>query len=329
MSTTTTQSVVVSPIKEFFCDSFEECKRATGIIPDQVLGLAPCDIEDEDDCRPDPCQTLKVFANGSGVDRENDRSYYLFDFPTATGNDYKLERWDTSTETWSFVRDLDNTTGTIFDFGAFASYPNRSGIMIDWASIQALEGNGVYRITLEGLFGTPTPKLVTLPYKLCTFSCVIAEETVRVKTTVEGGFVDSIKWFEGSSFQKTFDLEFMSWEDQLRYTGNFFDEPAQRVTNTFVKSNNRRQTHRTFLKKLFKLTINDLIQDLVDRLDMYGGFAQIFRVSNYDDGNSKHYTDRDVTIEDSTTEYSYNLTKKIAIVQIQMQDRYDREGSRC
>lgn len=325
----TTQSGVVPPIKQFFCDSFEECKKASGIIPDQVLGLAPFQQEDEDDCRPDPCQTNKVLANGSGIDRENDKSYYLFDFPTASGNDYKLERWNSTSETWAYVRDLDNTTGTIFDFGAFPSYPKRSGICIDWALVQALEGNGVYRITLEGLFGTPTPKLVSLPYQLCTFSCAIAEETVRIKTIVEGGFIDSINWFEGATTQKTFDLEFMQWEDQFRYTGNFFDEPAQRVTNTFVKSNNRRQTHRTFLKKRFRLVVNDLIQDLVDRLEMYGGFAQTFLVSNYDDANSKHYTDRGVTVEDSTAEYSYNLTKKIAVVQLSLQDRYDREGSRC
>jgi len=324
----TTQSVEVAPIKTFFCDSFEECKSAKGLLPIQVIGLAPMEQENTDDCRPDPCQTLCVFANGSGIDRENDKSYYLFDFPTAAGDTYELEQYDTATETWSFVRNLDGTTGEKFTFGTWQPYPFRAGVCIDWDLVRGLDGFGVYRIALTGLFGAPAPKLVSLPYKLKPFTCAAADGTVRVKTETTG-LIDNINWVETIAGVKTFDMEFMSWDDQIRYTGNFYDASAKREVSTYLKGSNRRQTHRQFLKKQFTLRANGLIQDLVDRLDMYGGFSAVVRVSNYEENNAKHYTDRGVIIEEATCEYTWQLSRQLAVVTLTLSDRYDREAGRC
>ena len=143
------------------------------------------------------------------------------------------------------------------------------------------------------------------------------------------GLIDNVNWVETIAGVKTFDLEFMEWDDQIRYTGNFYDASAKREVSTFLKGSNRRQTHRQFLKKQFTLRANGLIQYLVDRLDMYGGFSVVVRVSNYEASNAKHYTDRGVIIEEATCEYTWQLSRQLAVVTLTLSDRYDREAGRC
>lgn len=321
----TTQFIESPPIKDFFCDSFERCNLATGLKPTQVMGLIPCK-EDDGNCRPDPCMVFKAFADATGNSYNNDTSHFLFDFPTDAGNDYKLERWDGST--WSYVRDLDNSTGVLFDFGSFPDYPKRSGVLIDWSIILSDNGQGVYRLSLEGLFGSPSPELVSLPIDLMEFSCECANNTVRVKTSFSG-IIANILYDDGSTNPRRFDLDKMRWDDEIRVYGNFVDIPSTREQTEYVDGTDRSQQHGIKTIKKYQLIMNAVIQEIIDRFDVYASGADAVKVSNYVDTNSAHYDDKGVTINDDTMQYEWSRSMQIPVAICTLSNRYIFGFDRC
>ena len=315
------------PARIFFCDSFERCAAPAGLTPFQIIGNVPCLPEDVADCRPDPCQTLCVFGSNNDNDRENDTSHFLFDFPSQSGNEYIIEQWTGSS--WVAVGFFDNATGTKFDFGTWVEYPFRSGVSIEWKEVLALFGEGFFRLKIEGLFPlVDPPSLVSLPYQLKQFSCKAAEKTVRIKTSFTG-FCDNLLKKEGSEIPDRFDLNSMRWNDEIRLKGNLFDLPSERESSVFVRNNNRRTHHRKRIQKNYNLVVNQAIQTILDRIDLYSGACDFVTVNNYFSRNSYHYTERDLIFEGSTFTYTWNNSQRIQVATQTMKDRFSKEFGRC
>lgn len=283
----------LAPIKGFYGTTQRNTFGFVSLIPEQVIGLYPCRVlQNSCDPREYPRQCLPVFAEIEGAcTRNNDFSAFLFDFASTTGNNFKLQQWDGAT--WTSIANLtDNTYGQLFGFGAFASYPTRSGFRIDWQSVLQEFGEGHYRFYVADTL-LPDASLYSFPFNLRVFSKDSASNTVRIETIFKGEIGNILWQGVGSNLQDRFDLVNMEngWTDQVRHHG-YFGNVKPGKEQTFVKyandSNslvNSRQTNK------YTLQFDHLIDELTDRISTYGMNSYSIKVCNYHVENGEHLTD--------------------------------------
>jgi hypothetical protein len=319
------QSTISPPLSAFYGCSFEDCNALVSLIPFQVIGLAPA-REMGEDCRPDRCQVLKVFGGGT-TDRENDKSYYLFDFPTATGNDYRLEQWDHALKIWVDIDALDNTTGTLFDFGVFQDYPKRSGVCMDWDLIHALHGAGIYRLAFTSIFD-PAIKVTSLPYQLCLWSCAASDDTVRLDTQFAGNITNILYDIDGSA-PDVFDLNTMVWDDSIRLTGRLQEVQLQTNDVTFIKRNNRIITNKSTTVRKFEYLVNKVIKEVLNRIQIYGFNARKIEGFNYNPEDGQLLTGIDLAKDNSNFTYENQRVAFIDIAKATLRARQDVEFESC
>ena len=168
-------------IASFYGTTQYECVPLLTFTPVQILGLVPCEFE-TDDCRNNPCLNMTVF-NG-------DFSRFLFQYNSQLGlqDAYKLDQFDSSTDSWTEIAVLQNNThGEKFDIGFDTNYPLYGGFALDWEKVQNLFGNGVYRFRLENITLVGFD-LISPAYELRTFTCEAADNTVKIVTDEVGKF---------------------------------------------------------------------------------------------------------------------------------------------
>ena len=122
------QLVQEDPQKTWYGSSTKTCFVISALLPIQRIGLAP--MRNFEGCSCSNCGNMILPVFSGTTDCTSDKSYYLFDFPTAAGNDFRLEKYNYSTNTWDDIVAVSGL-GDFFPFGVFGSYPKRSGFCVE------------------------------------------------------------------------------------------------------------------------------------------------------------------------------------------------------
>lgn len=320
----------IAPYRIWFADSFKECQEFATVVPEQRLGAVPMN-QLVDDCRPDLCHCTIAFGNVADTtdEYENDSSAFLFDFPTATGNDYQIEKYDHVLDVWVSVGSV-SPYSTIFTFGAFPAYPRRSGFVINWGDALVALGVGFYRFSLTSDFDGTV--IYSGCFNLRNYDCLAANHTIRISSTF-GGRIGSLLFRESENNTQYHDLREMTWVDTCRYFGSFNNSRTQKVMVNETRSSERRYTRRQSQDRIFDLEVLDLPADYMDRLETYILSGQTITVndytyaSNYRRGQSEGI---EVAKLEGVFEREYNYdTGKCMRASTEMLSRYNIQFDNC
>lgn len=313
-----TQFAVEPPLSIFYGCSFERCARAVSVLPVQVVGSIPCSAP-LNRCIPEPCMTLLVFGGGSG-EEENDTSYFLFDFPSSSGNDFRLESY--SSGVWSDIGAA-ASYGSLYDFGVWQEYPNRSGIEINWDSVLSAFGPGYYRIKITSAITGDF--LASYAFELAAFDCRIAESTIRLDSSITGK-VSNYLFDEGAEVQ-TFDLLSMRWNDQIRLRGKLQVTPSEITETTYTRSSKRVYSHKSSFSSKYRFIVNSVTVDVLKRIESYC-FTSNMNITPY---SSESQTVRSFIAIRGGQPFEYELFRnnKIPIASTELTGRHQREFENC
>lgn len=191
---------------------------------DVISSSIPEDIFGGEGC-PD---VVKVFADDTGKVRHNDFTSILID-AGIYNVEFKLLK------DCEQIADLnDDTFGNFYpkgfwDVGSGFS-PQQAlytGYKLDWQSVWNAHGVGSYSIEHTITLGvTPVITLCSCNYLLLTYSDVMADKTIRVRTIQNGHILDS------------FDYTGMNWEQSWRMDG-FFGYPQDKLESDNYLDSNR------------------------------------------------------------------------------------------
>lgn len=311
------QLTIQDPQKLWYGCSTKHCFTIAPLLPIQRIGLAP--MRNFKGCSCSNCGNY-IFPVFSGTDDyTSDKSYYLFDFPIASGNDFRLEKYNYSTRVWDDVVSV-NGLGDFFPFGVFASYPKRSGFCVEWNNVFDTYGKGTYRFAL-----TPTIqadpenpiKINSFSYELMEYSCERANYTVKVKTTFNGEIGSLLDQLNPH------DLLDMNWNDEVRYYGSFSRfNPTYR--DTFLKRyTNENFLHQNFVEPNFNLNLPNLDAELFQRISVYGKASYDIQVTDYNRTTGYNYKNELIRITESAAE---QVSKQRTVTaNITCATRYDNE----
>lgn len=290
------QLIVEPPDKTWYGCSTKFCFEIGALIPIQRVGLAPFRVFDR--CGEHGCYVIPTFASASG-DCGNDKASYLFDFPSPSGNDFRLEKYNYATETWVDVG-FAPSFGTNFPFGVFGSYPNRTGFVLEWQNVLNSLGGGTYRFTLTPTI-QPDPlnpiMLRSYTYFLQPYSPNAADNTVVVETSF-GGKIDNLLYNSDSS-ASPHDLYDMIWDDYARYFGTFGRfNPTYR--DSYVKRrNNQNLLNKAYVDGKFILELTACDVEMYRRISTYGSKSDV-KITDYHLLNGYKYQQERVFIESAT-----------------------------
>lgn len=170
------------------------------------------------------CDFRQLVLAGSDT-YETDISDFLVDIPdTVTGSfEIKLTNITTGAETVL----SDNTYGTYFALGSFASQPTKGGYLIDWGKVRDVIGFARYRVTISQTFFSQTIEAESHIFDLKPYDPEFADGTVRIETVRNGCIEGGI------------DYTGLDWVTQVRIPGKFGFKTS-RIERDFYETNTRR-----------------------------------------------------------------------------------------
>jgi hypothetical protein len=276
------------PFRLWFGDSFRECTTFGALVPFQVVGLLGV-YPNTFDCRPSECECVDVYVEGENVTDElnNDKSSFLFDFPSASGDKYFIDKYIGTS--WVNLGEFDNTTGIKYPIGYWAEYPFRGGVFIDWRLVRLLYGFGTYRLRLGNILPPPAPDIImTSPcFNLMQWTCNAVDNT----TVLEVFFrktTGNILWNENPPTPSYFDclqmtsLQGAGWYDRNRYKGSVGRSQhtsKKETTITYFTNFNNRYYDIASEKYLWQIAY--LSEDQKRRLLSYGLNADKCLISDF------------------------------------------------
>lgn len=279
--------------------------------PIQRIGLTNCS-QTQHLCFAPPKLCIPCFGDLSDTENrlKNDSLYFVFDFPSSSGDLYTLEKFNQTTQVWSQVAVLDNTQGVKYTFGDAIfndKYPNRSGYRLDSHLVIGLYGEGEYRFLVKNSV-TYEDSLFSTCFCIMNWSCERAKRTVKVYTNFTGVVSDWKRLEDGDPH----DFGCMDWTDSRRYCGDFIETEPTKTDTTFRKYNNAEETHESKTDRNFDLELIVITREARNRLFYYGNVSRHIFVTDYNEdiiGISNHW----VSVSMPVT-YSEEVAKKINVV---------------
>lgn len=266
------------PANEAYADSYKVCVKFKSIKPYQVDGLVGV-YEAHKYCYTDDAFCIPAFFHSS-LDERNGRNSFLFDFaaPILGGQNFVIQQF---TGSWNNVGFFDNTTGVLYDFGAFPAYPNRSGFLIDWFMFQSVYGSGKFR-----LFLPDAPASVTGAYSPCfcvkEWACIY-DHYVRIE--IQGRSVHSNILWKGGAFDEPaqFDTSLIEtisltnsessngWYDSSFYRGAIGRHQNEVKTSNLISYfNNFNNKQYVVNVEKYELQVENETEDRIRRMRNYG-----------------------------------------------------------
>lgn len=179
-------------------------------------------------------ETLKVLADDTGADLNNDKSGFIWWFnDTIVEATLSLQKWVDGA--WSSIETLDNNDfGTAYEYGFFTNDAGEKfiGYQLNWSDVLDEHGEGSYRVICETedyLGNTPTP-LYSYEFCLKTYTPERANKTVRVEYNMDGVYGIN------ENDQAVKDFGGLNWYNAFRLPG-FFGFPVPKHTSEFVQYN--------------------------------------------------------------------------------------------
>lgn len=330
------QFVVEPPSNEAYADSYKVCVKFGNAKPFQVLGLVGV-YENHAYCYTDDHFCIPAFWH-SDLDERNGRNSFLFDFaaPILGGQNFVIQQ--ASGGVWSDIGFFDNTTGVLYDFGAFPAYPNRSGFVVDWFMFQGLYGSGKFR-----LFVPDAPLSTTGAYSPCfcvkEWKCSY-DHYVRIETQ-DRGIHSNILWKGGINDEPAnFDVSEIAnislpnsetsngWYDSSFYRGALGRHQNEvKTTNVITYFNNYNNKQYSVNVEKYGLQVERETEDRIRRLRNYG--LQVGSVIGHDfnkvNSDARLYRKLPIVL-DSEEQTEYNETAQlIPIKRFTVMNRTDIE----
>ena len=307
------------PFKDWYGSSTKTCFRIAALLPIQRIGLAP--MRQFEGCFCSNCGNMILPVFGGSDPCANDISYYVFDFPIASGNDFRLEKYNYSTNAWVDVVSVSGL-GTFFPFGVFASYPKRSGFSVEWNNVLSAYGKGTYRFALTPSI-QPDPlnpvKINSFSYDLMEYSCERANYTVKVKSFFNGEVSNLL------DTEDDHDLLDMNWNDELRYYGKFGKYTANYTDTYIAQYTNKNFLHKSYNRPTYSLILDNVDNELFQRLTTYGKDSEL-QITDYNKSTGYNYVDFKTFISESSSEQA--RLQKTVNATLTCRSQFDLEFSR-
>jgi len=167
-----------------------------------------------------------AFHDAVGTDNfKNDKHSFIFkkDF---TGDDYTLTlyRRDASSDT---AITINASIATIYDYGDLPGDSDAvySGFIIDWFLVFNTYGNGDYYYHGSVVKQGVTYTLESHTFKVRTFSCAIANYTVKIQS-IQNGYIMS----------EDVDLSGFEWATSIRVNGKLTKDKPDFITDRYVNN---------------------------------------------------------------------------------------------
>jgi len=268
---------------------------AVPLLPEQIIGLVPCQAKDFIECRTALIQCIDVFAKVAGNDREIDKNSFLFEFRSGAGDNDSFFLQKEILGVWTDVENLNNNTyGTFYNFGSLIPYNNYSGYLIDWNLVLSLQGEGKYRFIVKDLiFLNPDNDLLSFPFVLHTFDCNLVDLTVKFECTFKGSIDNYLKETYNSKKPK-FDLSLLTngWYDSNRYNGSLGRKQyvTENISEAKLATNEVKFLYSIGIDT-YNLSLQEYIEDLLTRLKNYGFNSMDIFITDYS-SQAKQYYDK-------------------------------------
>lgn len=299
-------------------------------IPIQRIGLTNCS-QNRHLCfaPPDLCEPMFGDVSDPSNKLTNDSKYFLFDFPSSSGDVYTLEKYNQTTKVWVEVAaSLDNTQGVKYTFGDAIfndKYDNRSGYRLDSYLVLTLYGEGKYRFVIKDPV-TYENSLFSNCLCIKNWSCEKAKRTVKIYTNFTGTVSD----WRLQEKKYDHDVSCMEWIDSRRYYGSFKRESPEKNTIVFIESNRKGFTNKTTNTSKFKLELNVLLREARDRLMYYGSESRAIFATDYNEdivGASQHWTS--IAMPNPYTSEEPAAINYVALATFDCEGRYKLVFDRC
>lgn len=187
--------------------------------------LNPNYLQDVCSCNSccDCCVSEYALHDLIGVDNfKNDKFSFIFkkDF---TGDGYSFKLYKRNATGADTEITINSSIATIYDYGDLESEDLYGGFIIDWYLVYSTNGNGDYYIS-----GTVTKQGQEFDYeshtfKVRTFSCLIANNTVKIQA-IQNGYIMS----------EDMDLSGFEWPTSIRVNGRLTKEKPDFITDRYT-----------------------------------------------------------------------------------------------
>jgi len=183
---------------------------ACKVLGESLPEVVPESVNDICICNYITCEYVeKVFADPTSSDFwKNDKNEFLFRRLVAVDT-VAIKLFKDGVE----VADLnDNTLGTFYNGFASGSAEQQKyvGFLVDWKLVEAAHGVGEYQIKADLSIIGNTSTYESRKFRLCIYSDLAANGTVRIESTQNGNI-------EGSDF----DYTGLEWYQSFRIAGKF------------------------------------------------------------------------------------------------------------
>ena len=120
----------------------------------------------------------------------------------------------------------DDTLGTFFPIGSFATQPLLTGFKLEWSKVLVAHGEGNFKIRIERNLVTGSDILFTINYLLKTYSAELADNTIWIEWIHNGEILDEldytgIEWFQSIRLPGFFGNKQTEFEEEIFKASNF------------------------------------------------------------------------------------------------------------
>lgn len=257
---------------------------------------------------------IKVLADDSGVDQQNDFSTFL-----------DLLALTTSTAAYTLYKDnvLVATLSGFTNYGV--DYPlgfkvtnlkKYVGYRINWALVLADLGEGVYKVGLtadDPILGGGT--VYSFEFKLCAYRVDRADGTIRLQWW-QNGTIGSVK-----NDKESIDYLDLNWVNQIRLPGFFGFPGADYVKETIHYNNGMREWTFDEQEPLYILKTKPIPSYVHNIFRISIMQSDRCTVTDYNSVNAEKYVNKEIMFQ---TEYKPQwkpLISKLAMVQLEVLQR--------
>lgn len=257
------------------------------------------------------CYKSPVLADVSdSASWKNDVNGFLFKrtFSTETIT-LTLEKNGGASGGGSDIALVDNTYGTFYNFGDIADYPNYKGYSLEWRNVLTVEGEGTYRLRVDGVYVAGSVTDYSIVFDLKAYSEARANGTFRIQSIMNGYLK-----------HKDFDFKGLNWVDGLRINGFFGNRQAEYEEERIVYTNRQVKQVRSELFNKYVCQTMHVPSCITDAIIEYHNFGNVVLMTDYNYKNHKKtYVQKEV-IFDSMETIDYKSVTDYAPLQLNYKD---------
>ena len=201
----------------------------------------------------------------------------------------------------------DNTLGTFFPLGSFATQPLLAGFKLEWEEVLSAHGEGNYKIRIERNLVVGNDILFTINYNLKTFTAELADNTIWIEWVHDGQIIDEL------------DYTGIEWFQSIRLPGFFGNKQTEFDEEIFKDSDFKTfqiRNELTFPRLVEIGPIPSCVGDFLPNLVQ----ANIIQITDYNVRNHDYFLQQKVVRLSEINETTYDK-ERLAVYNLTFTDR--------